>query len=57
MPAAMGSGHRINKRTSNLNILLAEKVVSVPKSKKASAKKESKIVKKEKVTKTTKKSK
>jgi hypothetical protein len=32
-------------------------VVSVPKSKKASAKKESKIVKKEKVTKTTKKSK
>jgi len=25
MPAAMGSGHRINKRTSHLNILLAEK--------------------------------
>ncbi len=32
MPAAMGSGHRINKRTSNLNILLAEKVVPVKKS-------------------------
>ncbi|MBU0999281.1 50S ribosomal protein L22 [Patescibacteria group bacterium] len=27
MPAAMGSGHRINKRTSHLNILLAEKKV------------------------------
>jgi large subunit ribosomal protein L22 len=26
MPAAMGSGHRINKRTSHINILLAEKV-------------------------------
>jgi large subunit ribosomal protein L22 len=26
MPAAMGTGHRINKRTSHLNILLAEKV-------------------------------
>ncbi len=33
MPAAMGSGHRINKRTSHLNILLAEKVVPVKKSK------------------------
>jgi large subunit ribosomal protein L22 len=33
MPAAMGSGHRINKRTSHLNILLAEKVISVKKSK------------------------
>ena len=29
MPAAMGTGHRINKRTSHLNILLAEKVVAV----------------------------
>ena len=27
MPAAMGTGHRINKRTSHLNLLLAEKVV------------------------------
>jgi len=26
MPAAMGSGHRINKRTSHINILLAEKI-------------------------------
>ena len=33
MPAAMGTGHRINKRTSHLNILLAEKVVAVKKSK------------------------
>ena len=33
MPAAMGSGHRINKRTSHLNLLLAEKVVPVKKSK------------------------
>jgi large subunit ribosomal protein L22 len=32
MPAAMGSGHRINKRTSHLNILLAEKVLTVKKS-------------------------
>jgi len=32
MPAAMGTGHRINKRTSHLNILLAEKVVAVKKS-------------------------
>jgi large subunit ribosomal protein L22 len=31
MPAAMGTGHRINKRTSHLNILLAEKVVQVKK--------------------------
>ncbi|OGI95410.1 50S ribosomal protein L22 [Candidatus Nomurabacteria bacterium RIFCSPLOWO2_01_FULL_42_17] len=33
MPAAMGSGHRINKRTSHLNLLLAERVVSVKNSK------------------------
>ena len=33
MPAAMGTGHRINKRTSHLNILLAEKVVPLKKSK------------------------
>ncbi len=26
MPAAMGTGHRINKRTSHLNLLLAERV-------------------------------
>lgn len=41
MPAAMGSGHRINKRTSHLNILLGEKVVAVKKSsRKTSVKKE-----------------
>jgi large subunit ribosomal protein L22 len=34
MPAAMGTGHRINKRTSHLNILLAEKVVKVKRTKK-----------------------
>ncbi|MFA6520015.1 MAG: 50S ribosomal protein L22 [Candidatus Paceibacterota bacterium] len=33
MPAAMGSGHRINKRTSHLNILLAEKVAKIKKTK------------------------
>ena len=38
MPAAMGSGHRINKRTSHLALLLAEKVIPVKKSK-AKAKK------------------
>lgn len=32
MPAAMGSGHRINKRTSHLSILLAEKVAKIKKS-------------------------
>jgi len=34
MPAAMGTGHRINKRTSHLNLLLAEKVLSVKKTSK-----------------------
>ena len=29
MPAAMGTGHRINKRTSHLNIILGEKVAKV----------------------------
>ena len=38
MPAAMGTGHRINKRTSNLNIILGEKVVA-KKVKKAQAQK------------------
>ncbi|MEI6280538.1 MAG: 50S ribosomal protein L22 [bacterium] len=33
MPAAMGTGHRINKRTSHISLLLAEKVVAVKKSK------------------------
>src|SRR4051812_16253604 len=29
MPAAMGTGHRINKRTSHISILLAEKVAKI----------------------------
>src|SRR3989344_2798651 len=33
MPAAMGTGHRINKRRSHLNILLGEKVLQVKESK------------------------
>ncbi len=39
MPAAMGSGHRINKRTSHLNILLGERVVKVKSSKQVKVKK------------------
>jgi large subunit ribosomal protein L22 len=38
MPAAMGSGHRINKRTSHITLLLAEKVIPVKKSKAVKAK-------------------
>ena len=34
MPAAMGSGHRINKRTSHISLILAEKVMPVKKTKK-----------------------
>lgn len=34
MPAAMGSAHRINKRTSHVEIILGEKVAEVKKSKK-----------------------
>ena len=30
MPAAMGTGHRINKRTSHIALILGEKVASVP---------------------------
>ncbi len=39
MPAAMGTGHRINKRTSHVNILLAEKVIQAKPSKKKVIKK------------------
>ena len=46
MPAAMGTGHRINKRTSHLSILLAEKVIAVKKSKTARAEKVEKVIKK-----------
>ena len=35
MPAAMGTGHRINKRTSHIALVLGEKVVAIKKSKKA----------------------
>jgi large subunit ribosomal protein L22 len=45
MPAAMGTGHRINKRTSHLNLLLAEKVVAVKKSHSHKLKGEAKKVK------------
>src|SRR5665647_1179389 len=31
MPAAMGTGHRINKRTSHLNLVLGERLVAKPK--------------------------
>ncbi|MDE2400032.1 MAG: 50S ribosomal protein L22 [Patescibacteria group bacterium] len=31
MPAAMGTGHRINKRTSHITLTLGEKVVKTPK--------------------------
>ena len=60
MPAAMGTGHRINKRTSHITILLAEKVVVVKKTKKASKNVLSKItevVSDKKVAKTAKVSK
>jgi len=40
MPAAMGTGHRINKRTSHVMLVLAEKVAKVVKKEKA---KETKI--------------
>ncbi len=40
MPAAMGTGHRINKRTSHVTLVLAEKVVKAVKKEKT---KEAKI--------------
>lgn len=49
MPAAMGTGHRINKRTSHLSILLAEKVIEVKKT--AKKEKVAKIIKTKKVAK------
>ncbi len=59
MPAAMGSGHRINKRTSHIAIVLGEKVVfekgtEKKVSKRTTAKKE-KVAKKEIKEKTIKK--
>ena len=38
MPAAMGTGHRINKRTSHITLALAERVVPVKKTKTAKVK-------------------
>ncbi len=49
MPAAMGSGHRINKRTSHVNILLGEKVAKVKKTKVAAEVPKEKEVKEVKV--------
>jgi large subunit ribosomal protein L22 len=54
MPAAMGSGHRINKRTSHINIVLAEKVVEVKQSKEKKEKKEKKTIKMPKIAKISK---
>lgn len=39
MPAAMGTGHRINKRTSHILLTLGEKVAKTPKALKTKAKK------------------
>jgi len=38
-PAAMGSGHRLNKRTSNVSLILAEKVLPIKKTQKLQDKK------------------
>lgn len=51
MPAAMGTGHRINKRTSHLSLLLAEKIMAVKKSLGRKVKSEVQTVKAKKVTK------
>jgi large subunit ribosomal protein L22 len=59
MPAAMGSAHRINKRTSNITLILAERTETKKEVKKAEkkVKKEGKeiIQKVEKIKKVTKK--
>ena len=43
IPAAMGSGHRINKRTSHITLLLAEKVVAIKETRKPEKKKKEKV--------------
>jgi large subunit ribosomal protein L22 len=48
MPAAMGTGHRINKRTSHVTLVLAEKVQSVKKEKKINTKNIKKEIKNKK---------
>jgi large subunit ribosomal protein L22 len=47
MPRAMGRGARINKRTSHVNVLLAEKVAKLPKAKKGALKEKTEVTKKE----------
>ena len=60
MPAAMGTGHKINKRTSHVTLVLAEKAQPIPTSlklrrtSKKEEKKENKKVEKLKVIKTKK---
>ena len=51
MPAAMGSGHKINKRTSHITLMLAERVVQVKDTNKKTKKKEKKILKIPKIAK------
>ena len=45
MPAAMGTGHRINKRTSHITLVLAEKILNKKKGDKTEVKKEVKSIK------------
>ncbi len=45
MPAAMGTGHRINKRTSHVTLVLAEKAVKKSASAKSSGETKEKVVK------------
>lgn len=47
MPRAMGRGARINKRTSHINVLLAEKTAKLPKAKKSAKKEKTEVTKKE----------
>jgi large subunit ribosomal protein L22 len=54
MPAAMGSGHRINKRTSHISIVLGEKITTISSSEEKASKKKV-AVKKEKTEKKEKK--
>lgn len=49
MPAAMGSGHRINKRTSHITLVLAEKTQNSKKQKK-DIKEKKEVIKKEEKT-------
>lgn len=55
MPRAMGRGARINKRTSNVTLVLAEKIKKEKKEKKVAATKIKKEVKENKVAKAKKK--